>query len=108
MSKTQQPIYLATTPEGEKYFEQLVAVGYVNLQTTQRVEWNILHDLILQGDPVKMGTFLAEGRDTILGRAFSSLSERPHGQLALEGYGKTLHRLIKEGYIKAFKQEPQL
>jgi len=103
MAKQKQPTYLAITPKGEKYLRQLVEVGYVNLPLAQRVEWNILHDFT--GDPIPMQAFLAEGRDTILGRTFARLSERTQGQLAIEGYGKTLHSLIKQSYIRAFRLE---
>ncbi len=99
-----QTIYLAVTPKGEKYFDQMVATGYVNLPTTQSVEWNILHDLTLQG-PTRMDTFLTEGRSTILGRKFEFFSGRVHGQLAIEGYGKTLHSLITQGYVRAYRKE---
>lgn len=98
-----QPTYLAVTPKGEEYFRQLVATGFTHISPQQRVEWDILHDLTLLDDPVPMSEFLAEGRDTILGRTFSRLSERAHGQLALEGYGHALHSLIKQGYIRAFR-----
>ncbi len=101
-----QDTYLAITPKGEKYFQQMVEVGYLNLPMRQHIEWDILHDLMGQGT-IKLDDFLAEGRDTILGRTFSRLSERVAGQLAIEGYGKTLHSLIVQRYIKAFRKEPK-
>lgn len=100
---TKQLTYLAITPKGKTYFQQLVRQGFINVTPQQRVEWDILHDLILQADPVSLSEFLQEGRDTILGRAFSWFSERVHGQLAIEGYGHVLHLLIKQGYIRAFR-----
>jgi hypothetical protein len=100
---TDQRTYLAITPKGEAYFQHLLERGFVNIDPQQRVEWNILHDLMLQGVPVSLSEFLQEGRDTILGRTFSLLSERAHGRLAIEGYGHTLHELIKQGYIKAYR-----
>jgi len=101
-----QTTYLGITPKGERYFQQLVDVGYPNLHSEKRAEWDILHDLMLLGGPVAMSPFLVGG-DTILGRAFAHLSERPRGQLIIEGYGKTLHSLIKQGYIGAFRKEPE-
>lgn len=107
MPKRKQPIYLAITPKGNQYFQQMVAVGYLNISMHQKTEWDILHDLILRGEPIAMSTFLTEGRDSILGRAFASLSERPHGQLVIDHYGKTLHSLIKQGHVRAFKKLPE-
>ena len=85
----------------------MVAVGYTNLSITQQVEWDILHDLILQGGKAWLRSFLAEGRDSILGRTFAQISERPQGRQLTEYYGKTLHSLIKQRYIRAFKKEAQ-
>lgn len=107
MPKTEQPIYIAITSEGEKHLQQMVAVGYINLSMAQQVEWDILHDLILQGGKAWLRSFLAEGRDTLLGRTFAQISERPHGRQLTEYYGKTLHSLIKQGYIRAFRKEIQ-
>lgn len=107
MPETKQPTYIAITPGGEKHLQQMVAVGYTNLPMAQQVEWDILHDLILQGGKVWLRLFLAEGRDSTLGRTFAQLSERPHGRQLTEYYGKTLHNLIKQGHIKAFRKETQ-
>jgi len=103
MSKTTKPTYLDITPEGAKYFQQMIAVGYTNLLASQRIEWNILHDLSSAGEPVRMSTFLAEGRDSALGQVFSLLSERAQQPLVLKSYGTTLHRLITQKYVKAYR-----
>jgi len=102
---TDQPIYLSITPKGERYFQQLVTEGFTKIKPTQRIEWDILHDLVLSGEEVRMDNFLAEGRSSILGRTFSRLSESTHGLPVIEWYGKTLHSLIKQGYVRAFNKE---
>ena len=106
-----QDIRLVITPKGERYFQGMTETGFVNLKTMeQRIEWNILHDLLLQNEDaegIKMSSFLMTGRDTILGRRFASFSEGEPGMLAMKGYGNTLRRLIKEGYIKAWVNKPQ-
>jgi len=88
------PTYLSLTPKGETYFRQMVEVGFTKLRGQQHFEWDVLHDLSLQGDDVNMSAFLAEGRDTILGRIFAQSSETTTAH-----YGKTLHSLISQGYI---------
>lgn len=103
-----QDIRLAITPKGESYYQKLVDKGYLKVNIEQRTEWDILQDLIYGGssmgyDGIKLADFLAERQGTILGRKLQFFAARgERGQIAAESYGRTLHRLIKEGYVKSW------
>ena len=97
-----QDIHIAITPKGENYYRELVTSGYTNINTEQRTTWDILSDLI-EGEDTRLIDFLAERHVTVVGRKLQYFSERgERGQIAAESYGRTLHRLIKEGYIKSW------
>jgi len=97
-----QDIHIAITPKGENYYQELVAIGYTNISSEQRTAWDILSDLIGEED-TRLTDFLAERSSTVIGRKLQYFAERgERGQIASESYGRTLHRLIKEGYIKSW------
>lgn len=96
-------IHIVLTEKGQKYLQDMINKGYINLPTEQRFEWDVLQDLEFQGGATKISAFLSEGRDTILGRAFAYVSEDTSRH-----YGKVLHRLIQQGYIKATREAPSV
>ena len=104
MAKKQQrqDIHIAITPKGANYYQELVASGYTNINSEQRTAWDIFSDLV-DGEDTRLVDFLAERQGTVVGRKLQYFSERgERGQIASEGYARTLHRLIKEGYIKSW------
>lgn len=112
MKKKQQDIRLAITEKGDRYFQELVSTGFTALPTwEQRTEWDVLHDLILYGrgsEGVRLTEFFVERPTTIIGRKFLAFSEGEKGQMAKESYGRTLRRLITEGYIKSWIHQPEV
>jgi len=97
-----QDIHIAITPKGESYYQELVATGYTTITTEQRTVWDIFSDLMGESD-TRLVDFLAERQSTAVGRKLQYFSERgERGQIASESYARTLHRLIKEGYIKSW------
>ena len=88
---------LHITSKGEKYYSDLQDTGYAALSPEQRTEFNILLDLFLEGDEVELTKLKMTGRNTVLGRLFYKLPE------LRDAYARVLHRLIKQGYVKARK-----
>ena len=93
---TEGKTLIHVTSEGEKYYVGLERLRYPNLSIKQQMEFNILFDLILEGKPITLREFFGAGRDTIMGRLFLATN--------LEvAYVRVLHKLIKQGYVKAEK-----
>ena len=91
---------LRITDKGEEYYDKLQSQGYSSLTSEQRVEFDILCDLLSEEDEIRLETLFRSGRSSILGRLFIRAPE-------LETlYARVLSRLIKQGYIKAQKSEP--